>query len=240
MINGTIVTAPDNLKGFDANRRITPQLATVLRAAGYRFAARYIRRTDKHDYDVTSQEVIDILAAKLGLIIVQHVAPEGWMPSMRRAIETNTPVWLPSASKGTIYGQTAVQEVEALGLPQGTMVFCDLEGVDPHAPSSVVITYCNNWYREVADAGFLPGVYVGWSCGLSNKQLYKNLNFSHYWAAYNVDRTPEIRGYQLRQRAAHREDLVIGFTNEDFDVDTTHADLLGGHVSLLVAPGWTP
>lgn len=238
MIQGQIVTAPDGTKGFDANRHITPELASSLHAAKYRFAARYVRRTEKHDYDLTVPEVQAILGGQLGLIIVQHVAPEGWIPSLRRSMAL--PRWLPSASKGVIYGQTAVDEVRALGLPPLTPVFCDLEGVDSHSSPALVITYCNNWYDVVAKAGFTPGLYVGWSPGLNGEQLYSKLRFSHYWGAYNFDVVPAKRGYQMKQFAAKKADLVPGFTNQDFDVDYTMADQLGGRVPLLTAPGWKP
>lgn len=230
MIEGQLVVAPDNLRGFDANRIITPDQAQRLRQKGYSFACRYVRRTTRHDYDLTTGEANTLLDAGLGLMLVQHVAPDKWIPT---------------ANTGDSYGTTAAVEASSLGVPPGTMIWCDLEGVDRDnrdrttVPAQQVIDFCNNWHARVAGAGFNPGLYVGFAPGLSGIQLYSKLRFAHYWGAYNLngDQHPITRGLQLKQMVARPEDLIPPFTNENFDLDIARADALGGRIHLLTR-GW--
>ena len=60
--------------------------ARALLAAGYRFVVRYVRRTARHRYDITAEEADVILSAGLGLMLVQHVAPDG-MNSAEQFVE---------------------------------------------------------------------------------------------------------------------------------------------------------
>jgi hypothetical protein len=69
------------MRGFDINQRLTPELCKQFTEQGYDFAIRYVRRATAHDYDLSFEEVTDILLSGLGLMVVQHVAPEGWMPN---------------------------------------------------------------------------------------------------------------------------------------------------------------
>lgn len=119
------------------------------------------------------------------------------------------------------------------------MVWCDLEGVTVGTPAQQVIDYCNNWHSTIAARGYVPGLYVGWHCGLSPSQLYLSLRFTHYWGAYNLnsDQVPTVRKLQMKQRERKPTDEVPGFDME-FQVDTIRADALGGRPSLLAAEGW--
>ena len=225
MLNAYVYTAPTGLKGFDADTVVDGKNAQKFYAAGYRFAVRYVRRSKNHDYDLTKKEARDILSAGLGLMIVQHVAPEGWSPSGR---------------SGKLYGTTAAQEADAIGIPPGVTVWCDLEGVAANARSADVIKYANEWHKAVATAGYLPGLYVGWRAGLSSRQLHDDLRFTHYWSGYNLsaDRFPAVRGVQMKQRPAKQADLISGFTSESFDVDEIQTDQLGGRPTLLAVADW--
>lgn len=213
---------PDGSKGFDANSKIGPKTAKKFYEAGYRFAVRYVRRTTVHEYDISTGECAAILDGGLGLMLVQHVAAEGWVPS--------GPV-------GTKYGTTAAEEAAKVGYPLGATLWCDLEGVKPGTPAQQVIEYCNNWWAEVGKVGYTPGLYVGFGVILNATQLYRNLQFTGYWGAYNVndDQVPIVRGWQLKQYAARKEDLIPGFTNQNLDVDRIKVDGRGG-TPLLVLP----
>lgn len=208
-------------RGFDANQRITSAQARAFVEHGYSFAVRYVRRSTPHAYDITAGELAGLLGNGLGVMLVQHVALPGWIPS---------------GALGSSYGITAAAEATRAGLPHGVHLWCDLEGVRDGVPALDVIDYCNNWHRWVSDAGFRPGLYVGDSCGLSAVNLYRRLRFDSYWSAYNLnrDRHPIVRGVQMRQFAATLEDLVPGFTNQTMDVDVIHADALGGTPTLLL------
>lgn len=212
---------PDHTKGFDANTTISKDSAAMFVLHGYRFAVRYVRRHQPHAYDLTSGEALGILGAGLGLMVVQHVANEGWTP---------TP------DDGVLYGSTAARESHEAGIPSGVTLWCDLEGVAGHVPHADTIGYCNAWYHEVKRSGYVPGLYVGDSCGLSAAELYQALRFSAYWGAYNLnaDTIPIVRGLQMRQHVAKPSDLIPGFTNQTMDVDVIHADAKGGTPSLVL------
>jgi hypothetical protein len=119
------------------------------------------------------------------------------------------------------------------------MLWCDLEGVAPKTPAQDVIDYCNRWHGSVAVAGFLPGLYVGWHCGLNPKQLYDELRFTHYWAAYNLnaDQAPGVRGVQMNQSAAKPVDAPPGVSIA-FQADVVRTDALGGRPTVVAAENW--
>lgn len=217
MIIGTL---PDGARGVDVNQTVTADDAQAFATAGYAFIVRYVRRSQPHGYDLTVAERDDILNAGLGLQIVQHVAPDGWVP---------TP------ADGTIYGTTAATECGALGIPAGVSVWLDLEGVKPGTPHGDVIGFCNNWYDVVKAVGYTPSLYVGFHAGLSADELYRKLKFAAYWSAFtnNTGDAPVVRGFQMYQHAAKPTDLIPGYTNQTMDTDTIKADALGGTPTLL-------
>lgn len=218
-----IGTLPSGSKGFDCNTRVTADAAQRFYDAGYHFAVRYVRRAGPHDYDLSVREVADLLRAGLGLMVVQHVAPPGWIP---------TP------GVGRIYGEIAAREADAAGVSAGTTLWCDLEGVKHGTPHADVIGFCNSWYDAVRSGRFSPGLYVGDSCGLTANELYRNLRFRRYWAAYNLNRDeyPAIRGAQMRQHAAVKSDHVAGIDYE-FDVNIIGRDAMGDSPRLLLPSG---
>lgn len=217
MIAGQVVAASAGLRGFDANSVITPADAKRFFDAGYRFAVRYVRRSTPHNFDLSTQEANAILSSGLGLMVVQHVAPDGWTPTRR---------------DGQLYGAVAAGEAKRIGIPAGVMLWCDLEGVSTSASSDQVIDFCNQWHSQVLAAGFVPGLYVGWHPGLDARQLYFSLQFCHYWGAYNVDVVPAARGFQMKQSVMRECDAVqgVGF---GCDVNTVMVDALGGLPTLL-------
>lgn len=218
---GRVITAPVGARGFDCIPALTPETARAFKEHKFDYAIRYLRRAQKHTYDLTHEEAEIILAAGLGLMVVQHVA------------SANS--WVPTPDKGIDYGTVAVSEAHEIGLPAGTMIWLDLEGVSPGTPKSDIVDYCNNWYEQVKAAGFTPGIYVGWHCGLNSHELYYLLKFEHYWAAYNLnnEEEPDHRGVQMRQHAWKKADAPPGITFQ-FDSDTIGPDNLGGLPTLLV------
>lgn len=216
-----VTTLGDGARGLDANTPITAKAAAAFVAKGYQFAIRYVRRTQPHAYDLTATELLAILDAGLGLMAVQHVAPENWTPT---------------GDVGTEYGAIAASECQWIGIPTGVTVWCDLEGVQDGVPHADVIACCANWYAAVAGAGYVPGLYVGFGAGLTGEELYEALPFQAYWSAYNLDRDkyPAVRGVQMRQLSARGNDLIPGFTTDNLDVDVIQRDRLGGTPSVLV------
>jgi len=158
-------------------------------------------------------------------MVVQHVESED--------------SWTPTPDKGDANGSVAAEESTAIGIPAGVTVWCDLEGVAVGTPADDVIDYCNRWHSAVAAAGFVPGLYVGFHCGLNPDQLYRSLRFTHYWSSYNLnsDEMPAVRGVQMRQGAARPLDRVPGFKFE-FDTDVITGDRLGGFPTLVGPDEW--
>jgi hypothetical protein len=218
MLSGTAQAAPAGVKGFDANVTITSDQADAFWGDGFRFALRYVGRTQMASHDLTASEAAMLLARGFGLMPVQHVEGGEWMAD---------------GDLGTEYGANAARFSQQIGFPPGVNVWLDLESVSTSAAESDVIAYCNNWYAQVAAAGYVPGVYIGWQPGLSGSQLYASLEFQHYWAAYNVDgvSSPKPRGYQLVQSCGPGN--VGSLDTSVYDENTTHVDGEGGEVLWL-------
>lgn len=224
LLDGHVFTSPAGLRGFDCDVAIGSTEAEKMKKAGYDFAMRYVRRTTKHPHDLSLGEARAILEADLLLGVVQHVSPDGW---------------LPAKLTGTKYGNTAAKETAAVGIPPGVTVWCDLEGVSRQSHPDNVIEFLNNWFTPVAAAGYVPGLYVGFSPGLSSQQLHDALKFSHYWGAYNVDIVPAVRKFQMKQSAYPAPDKRAPVPFE-YDENLVKKDLLGGLPTFLGKPGWTP
>ena len=225
MLPGHVFSAPDGARGFDTTETVTSSAALAFRRSGYRFCVRYVRRDKPHASALKLSEAKSLLNVGIGLMCVQYVESEI--------------AWTPSAAKGTKNGGIAASECELLGVPWGVTVWCDLEGVAPGTPSQRVIDYCNAWHAAVSVAGYVPGLYIGYRAGLTPKQLYLALRFTHYWGAFNlnVDQYPAVRGVQMKQSLARRSDHPAGVAI-DFQTDRVSADALGGRPTLLALEGW--
>jgi hypothetical protein len=217
---------PDGSRGIDCNTRIARPIADKLYAAGYRFVVRYIRRGQAQAHDVSVGEVLDLLAAGLGLMLVQHVAMEGWVPSQ---------------ALGKSYGAIAANEAALLGYPIGGMVWLDLEGVRHGVAHEDVIKYCNAWYDAVAIEGYLPGIYIGDSSGLTADEMYRRLKFTHYWSAYNLNRDehPAVRGVMMRQLPYPPQSKRVHGVPFEYDEDVITVDKKGDTPTVLL-PGAVP
>lgn len=201
--------------GFDIATALSKAGAAAYRAKGYAFCIRYVSRTDasrarNHTHgtpDVSAAEAQAILDGGLALMVVQHVAGSGWQPT---------------AQLGRDYGAKAAEFTAAADVPPGVNLWLDLEDIPSGTAAQDIVDYCNAWHGEVAAAGYVPGVYVGFNVWLSPEQLFLQLRTAHYWrAAGNI---PDVahRGYQLFQHV-----LNAGKPDE-FDRDVAMPDRLGG------------
>lgn len=217
-----LVEVPVGTRGFDCNVAVGAGSARLLARAGYRFAVRYVRRTTARANDLSPTEVELLHGAGIAVMPVQHVESES--------------AWAPSPTKGVAYGAAAVDGAQRAGMPPGVTVWLDLEGVAVGTPAAEVIGYCNAWHGQVAAAGYLPGLYVGWRAGLNAGQLYSNLRFDRYWAAYNLNRDqyPAVRGACMRQGIPTAGEKPVGLAF-DIDTDIITGDALGG-VPVVYAP----
>lgn len=214
---------PPGTKGFDANVVITSEVARAFYSRGYRFAIRYVPRVKRRPNDLSRAELAVLMRAGLAVNVVQHVALPGWYPD---------------GPLGTMYGQVAALEADDAGYTVGATLWCDLEEVAAAATRQQVIAYVNAWTAAVSDAGYQPGLYVGYRCGLSAQDLFHALNVRAYWAAYNLDadKYPAVRGVCMRQHATGNSDRVPGVSFE-FDVNLAGKDAMGDSPTFMLAPG---
>lgn len=213
---GTVQTAAPGLLGFDSNTVITSKVARQFAAQGYSFCLRYVSRGPQAPDDLSTAEADVILDAKLALMPVQHV---------------RKPSWQPSAALGERDGTFAAQNCTSIGFPPGLNVWCDLEGVKPGTSTDDVIGYCNAWYVAVKSAGYLPGLYVGYSAILNDQQL-ANLKFQNYWRSQSNVPNVSARGYQLIQLFPE-----VTRNGVPIDIDVTQDDYKKGQVHWLVRVG---
>jgi Domain of unknown function (DUF1906) len=218
-LSGVVGQARAGAQGFDCDTPLTgPQIAG-LKAAGFAFCLRYISLgSNASRGDLTRAEADRILAGGLALMPVQHV---------NEAAQHDG--WTPSEDQGSTYGQNAVTHLRNVGFPPGVNVWLDLEGITKGTPSSVVIDYCNAWIGQVANAGFVPGLYVGANAILSGDELYYNVKLTHYWKSGSDVSDITYRGYQMKQRIV-KGDSVAGV---GIDRDVTFTDAFGGGVIWL-------
>jgi hypothetical protein len=99
---GTVAAAVPGTQGFDSDTTIVPATASALFAAGFRFAVRYLSRTEpQNPSDLGNDEAQAILNAGLALMAVQH---------------SPLPGWAPTTALGEQYGQTAARNAASIGL----------------------------------------------------------------------------------------------------------------------------
>jgi Domain of unknown function (DUF1906) len=205
--------APPGILGFDwSDQALTLADAQNYYGQGFRFCIRYVSRTDdlqqynqaNQTPDLSSQEAQDILNAGLALMVVQHAC---------------NPDWTPTADLGSQYGSCAAQFAGEAGIIAGVNVFLDLEGIKAGTDPQAIVDYCNNWFDQVAAAGYEPGIYLGYDVWLSPDDLYAKLKFKHYWKAGGDVTDVGTRGYQMIQTIDGK-----------FDSDVTQNDNLGGCV----------
>lgn len=191
----TLGSATAGLHGIDTNTTISLNAARKVKEKGYTFAIRYLTRKETPPAgDLTAAEADDILAGGLKLMVVQHVAKAGWEPT---------------DEKGTTYGTNAAAHAKDCGLPNGTQIWLDLEGINHTTPAETVISYCNAWFSAVSAANFTHGVYVGANCILNGQQLFHRLQTAHYWKSGSTVPDIPLRGYCMEQTIIEG-DMVAG------------------------------
>ncbi len=201
---GTVQPASADARGFDTDSVVTRSEAQEFASQGYRFCLRYLslgQNTARGD--LTAGEAQNILNAGLALMPVQHV---------------RSPGWIPTGTLGSTDGTNAAVHAQALGVPPGTTIWMDLEGVAPRAEVQAVIDYCTNWYAAMKVYQYLPGIYVGANCGLNTQEL-DALPFDCYWKSFS--NVPPIAKHAYQMVQSRAPSTVNGLT---VDLDTIHID----------------
>jgi hypothetical protein len=206
------IEATTGILGFDTNTKLTEDLSKKLYNYGFRFCLRYLSRSPEPNYDLTADEANQIMDGGLSLMGVQHV---------------RAGYWIPTADLGTQDGTMAAKNATLAGLPIGINIWCDLEAVKDTTPATDVITYCTNWYNAVNQAGYVPGLYVGYQPILVSAQLYQ-LPFTSFWRSQSNVPNVGSRGYQMIQLYAEIELFGI-----KLDVDITQSDFKNSQVTWV-------
>ncbi|MEJ2457242.1 MAG: DUF1906 domain-containing protein [Novosphingobium sp.] len=212
MLVGTVTSAPAGATGFDCNTVLTASSAAMFAEAGFTFAIRYVPRnfvatSDNSQGNLTTGEAGAILSAGLALMIVQHVAVSPWTPSQ---------------SLGESYGSYAAINASEVGMPTGTVLWLDLEGVASGTPASDIEDYCEAWFAKVVAAGYLPGLYIGANCGLTSDEL-EGLSCQYYRQSGSSVPSLAQTGYCMIQSISSSY-LLEGIA---YDLDVIQADLIG-------------
>lgn len=88
-------------------------------------------------------------------------------------------------TKAGEYKDGAMDELNqlfALGIPKGTTVWLDLEGIDAwNTPAAQLIALIEAWARDITAAGYMAGLYVGAPQPLTGPQLYALKGITRYW-----------------------------------------------------------
>lgn len=216
---------PTGTVGFDCNATIDADSAQRLFRHGYRFAVRYVRRGSAAPNDISAAEIATLHSAGLAVMPVQHVTPRPWVPTQQL---------------GLTYGYAAVDGARGAGIPPGVTLWLDLEDVAAGSSAEDTIAFCNAWYDQARAAGYEPGVYVGWNPGLGPSDLYRRLKFTHYWAAFNLNRDqyPAIRGAQMQQAEPTPADIPAGGLRFPIDTNLVTGDALGGVPTAYAPDEW--
>lgn len=213
MLNGIVAPARAGMIGFDTDTALTATTAAQLKAAGFAFAVRYLSRTSpQNPGDLSAPEAELILAAGLGLMLVQHCPRSGW---------------LPSAERGLGCGQAAVGNAQAIGVPAGVSIGYDLEEVAAYATAADTLDDANEW--QAATAAWSPMLYVGANQPLSGDDLYWRWRGRLYWRSASTVPDVPYRGYAMRQ--ALMPSPVDGVA---IDRNVVTGDAFGGVPSLLM------
>lgn len=204
-------TASHAARGFDTVTNITKHAAD-LAADGFDFAIRYWPA-------LASDELHAILDASLALMLVSYGG--------------HFPLGLPH--RAVEHADTMLTKLDALGIPQGSTLWYDLEGIEHERSAADIIDPLNAWADHVAQHGHVPGLYVGAQPRLTSMQLQK-LHFVRYWKGLSrlIDPDGHITEpavgwccYQLFP-TVHRNGV-------DIDVDVVQHDFRGRLPTWIVA-----
>lgn len=201
--------------GFDCDTKLSLDAARAFVLADMSFVVRYVSRYAPELEDLSLDEVQNILDAGLALMIVQHAPEPGWSPSV-------------AVARG--WAEAAVENTLALNIPRGITIWNDHEGVSMSSTPAQISAHINAWSKVVLDAGFQPGLYVGFDSGLSADQLYYDLSLTRYWKSASNVPAPAKRGFCMQQM------LVSGvIANVAYDKDIISLDSLGGIPNWFIA-----
>lgn len=195
--------------GADTSSKLTAAAArglsrAVINDSPIRFVWRYVFFGEAVKSDIDADEARAICDAGLILLLVQHC---------------RNPGWIASPDLGRSDGQWAARNAWEAGYEAGCALALDLEGLGNSG--SVVAEHVDAWAEEVAGAGYMPVLYVGFQCGLTPEQLWELPRFARYWSD-GGPRSVANRGFCCVQHPS------IQIAGVKIDPDYAAPDELGG------------
>lgn len=210
-----IVEAPIGVRGgIDTAARLDAKHCALLKSDGVTFVVRYLSLHAPSVLDLTKGERDAILNAGLGLMVVQHVRFEGWSPT---------------AELGAEDAAAAIHHARELELPNGSVLWCDLEGMNAASTNEDAIAYENAWSRAVLLAHYDPGVYIGAGVPLTSLELFKRFVARRYWRSQSNVPDVASRGYQMVQLFPS-----ITMAGIPVDVNFAQSDHKGSRPTMIV------
>jgi hypothetical protein len=214
----TIGPAPVCL-AVDLLEPLTPSAITAIKSVGARVAFRYAN-------NLRLSELVMATDAGLGIGIVGESRPPGWNPTQATG-QQDANVFL-----DRVHG--------VLALPTGLTLFDDIETPNSAADSNDLIAHVDNCSLALAQAGDIPGVYVGADALLSSYEWGVRPNIHAYWKAASliVDRNgflvePQPRGWQIIQ--ALPLDMELSAAGPQVDIDLIQQDRRGSSPKVVWA-----
>ncbi|MCA9685183.1 MAG: DUF1906 domain-containing protein [Myxococcales bacterium] len=181
--------------GFDTASYVDLDKAKAMRAAGYAFVARYLRR-DQH---VNQNPDLSGGAVSLSVLELRQLLAADLQVSL---VQFGDGKLVPSAEQGTTVGAAAAANARALGAPSSVTLWCDVEWSSGAAPTEPqpVLDYINAWAAQVVAGGYRAGLYVGPNVPVDGKSLYYDLpKITGYWKAASKTSWVAERGFQIIQ-----------------------------------------
>ena len=135
---------------------------------------------------------------------------------------------------GVYDGAHSLKQAQDLGIPTGTIIWQDCEGVKMDAPS--LIAQLTSWAHAMKDGGYVPGVYVGSEVPLTSQELY-SLPHQRYWHSCSrvVDRDGREAGPSCGWAMYQLYPPNLTLAGVKVDIDIAQSDYRGRGVSVVIA-----
>ncbi len=171
-------------RAVDTDAKLKAAQIDAIRTAGYSCVIRYVPLPGiSAATDIDAAELVAILGANLGVMLVQHTRFAGWNPANH---------------SGKTDAQAAIAAAQEAQYIAGAHLFVDLEGIDGTAAAT--IQFANDWADAIVSAGYLAGAYVGFDVPLTPEQLYELHRINSYWSSEGP-RSVATRGFAMKQGA---------------------------------------
>jgi len=151
---------------------------------------------------------------RFGLLLVQHVRFDPWMPS---------------EEMGHDDGEAALIHLAEVEYAPGSTFWDDLEGIAEGDTSEPTVDYANAKCQMILGGGFEQGEYIGDRVPLASAALYHELLADLYWKSASEVPDVLVRSYCMVQGSG------VTLAGIRFDRNKMTGDRLGGRPTWTVA-----